>query len=1092
MNKTMMLGIGIFFALLAGLVSLSTTADVNAQTILSNDTGVHPSVIYYQIDMSELGLTDQYQAIYENATNTTSIYNTTHTVDYDCTLFVDQETYSVDGYTTDVNDTISVNQTLNHTLDDSYHDIQSECLYYINTTNITSIAHGGENGINDTVNETVMDHTLILSSRNITEYKTLLVDATAPMIVLSNISGNTFLGNTSGSITLSLESNATYLDFSITDLSDVYCTLKTGSQNVSFNFTGMIGMTTSNITIPLSLAAGNHTVNVSCSDVLYNIGTAGYIISASYQNNMTNLTNMTNSTNLTNTTVDAPFFELSVSKPEFGLGEIGYYTLNATNNSNVSITICPAASGWVQCYMTPTFVNDTYPKTQAMPYTNKTGRYIIEGVMRYKNTTIVRNVTYETKNTLTASITASKTRGVVGDTITFNATANSGIAPYVYKWTMHDNTKFTGMGAYKKYNAAGTYIVNLTVNDSSGNNYSTSTEVVIKNRYTLTIVASDARNNNKLYDATVQVGDDSLQTNANGIAIFTLEEDTYDVRVSKNSYKTYSDDLKLDAAKTVYINLSFIDLTPPKVTLMTNDAVVLTQSTVDLKFKAEDSSNVACSLYIAEANNSWYSLKDSGDNLLVNTVYTFEIRDLGNGEYKWKVECSDADNNKAYSDERKFTVSDGSVAKALEVSDQSSDYINKALDGIDKLSGDESEIADLLEIRSDLKYLLDKINNMERDIHDLNFRRDLDADGRLEAQKNLTAYIGYLENNTPVSLSVKGSKTFVKYVRDEELESLLNEYSAIKNLNLDRKLFMESTKSIQSEVIISTRVRNVELYYLDGKTKEITLVIKDIKAATLEDAQAIKGSNTITFVEVIPKGICQSAKEITMLNKKYTVLKDDPIIEFPSDTESIAYYMEDRIDVDKFQDTDTILIDKDIGNIRSTTGMSTFNIEAISDIKLDGRGVMIVLIVVLLLFYIIINFDIIEKIRRMSMEFVGFGSKKKISFMRVLVNDALDYLKAEDYDKAALIYREIKLSYEEANVYIRGQVYDESFDLCNQLDLAYAMKILDKVDYFINIQDRNKAVIEFEKLQNTYNKLSEPYQAQIGEKFKKAMRLIKV
>jgi len=65
---------------------------------------------------------------------------------------------------------------------------------------------------------------------------------------------------------------------------------------------------------------------------------------------------------------------------------------------------------------------------------------------------------------------------------------------------------------------------------------------------------------------------------------------------------------------------------------------------------------------------------------------------------------------------------------------------------------------------------------------------------------------------------------------------------------------------------------------------------------------------------------------------------------------------------------------------------------------------------------------------------MGIGSKKKVSFIKVLINDALDYLKTEDYDKAALIYREIKLSYEEANNYVKKQVYDESFDLCNQLD----------------------------------------------------------
>ncbi|HYD03226.1 MAG TPA: hypothetical protein VEC16_02910, partial [Alphaproteobacteria bacterium] len=128
---------------------------------------------------------------------------------------------------------------------------------------------------------------------------------------------------------------------------------------------------------------------------------------------------------------------------------------------------------------------------------------------------------------------------------------------------------------------------------------------------------------------------------------------------------------------------------------------------------------------------------------------------------------------------------------------------------------------------------------------------------------------------------------------------------------------------------------------------------------------------------------------------------------------------------------------------------------------------------------------VIEKVRSSMNKLGWLGAGKKISFIKVLVNDAQDYLKNEDYDKAALIYREIKLSYEEANDYIRREVYDESFGLCNELDFRYALKVLDKADYYIKSGDRNSALIEFEKLEKTYSKLSDDYRSQIHDKFRK-------
>ncbi len=1048
-NKSMFVGLGIFILVIISLLSVSLTMDVKAQSIVSDNSNTNLSHLIYQLNMSELNLTDSV-SYFDNVTNTTISQNLTYLIDYDCELNVNNGTYlSPNGSTTNITDIITINQTLATLLSDGYHNLTLGCVYNINNTNYN------------------------LSQFNVSKFnqKTILVDTLPPIISLYNYSNFTLYNGT------------ILLNFTISDLSTMNCTINlskienlTNSTLTNDTFISNIVSNTSNVSIPFNLSAGNYSYNISCFDVLNN-------------------TNSVNSTLhiLDNTSIipEVPFFSIDVSQSSFSLGELGQYTINANNNSNVTITICPIATGWVQCYTALPFVNETFPKTQTLPYTNKTGRYIISGVMRYKNITLTTNATYETSNTLTATILASATTSSIYEIINFNAVATSGVGTYTYKWTLHDGTKFTGSAAYKNYTVPGTFRVNLTVNDSVGNSYSTSIDVVVKNIYTLTIVAVNKKDNSRIGDATVSVGAYDAQTSTTGVATFKLREKSYDLYVSKFNYGSYTTQIDLDKDKTIYVNLSFQDLTPPKITLITNKDVVLTTETVDLKFQAEDSAIMSCSLYTANVNDSWYTLKDSGDNLKSNTLYTFEIRDLINGAYKWKVECVDADGNKAYSEERQFLVSDGTVTAALQSTNKNSDSINAALDNLDKLSGDESEVADLLNIKTDLQDLLDRISRVDRDVHDLSYRRDLTEAGREEAQKNLTQTIDYLKYNTPVNLRITNSKTFVKYVRDEDLKMLLDEYSLLKNLKLDKRLFLESTKRVQSKVIISTRVRNVDLYYLDGNTVSLTLVTKDISVAKPEDELTIKNSKSMSYVEVIPKTISQTAKEINMLNKYYTILKDDPLIEYPADTMFISYYINDTLNLDEFQNTDTVLIEKNINGLQSTTGMSILGIDSLSNIELGGQGIMIIVVLLLILFYIIVNFDIIDKIRNLNFGFKGFGSKKKISFIRVLINDGLDYLKTEDYDKAALVYREIKLSYEEANSYVQKEVYDESFDLCNQLDLNYALKVLDKAEYYIKMQDRNNALLEFEKLENTYHKLSDEYRLKIDERFKKIVDMIK-
>jgi hypothetical protein len=1055
MNKKTIIGIGIFVILVTLLLTFGLTKTVNAQSIITNNSNTALNSITYQLDIAELNLSNINNMQFDSNTNTTTITNISNIINYECSLGINNYTYLNGGSTTTLNALINIMQSLNITLTDNYYALALNCTYNITSFNTTTyiVLYYNETS-NDTYNITNISSYNVSSQTFIPTIKNILVDTSNPMILLyAPINSSIYTNNSNTTVTL---------NFTISDLSQTNCTLSlnNNTDNLQSNITS----------IQYILPLGNYTYNLSCIDALNN----------------SNL-NSSNFKVLSNVTpVEDVFLNIQLTKPSFGLGEIGQYIINANNNSNVTITICPVASGWVQCYVTPVFVNYTYPLTQALPYTNKTGKYMIQAVMNYKNYTLSTNTTYDTANTITATITASNITVGVGSIITFNAVASGGIGTYSYKWTMHDNTRFDGTSAYKNYTSSGTYKVNLNVNDSQGNQYNTSIDVVIKNYYTLTVVVTDKDTGSRITDSKVEVNNDIRQTDSNGIATFRLLDNSYDIYVSKNNYGGYVNSVGLSADRTVYMNMSFQDVVPPRITLLTDNDFVFSQDNVKLKFKADDATNVACSLYTASMNDSWYTLKDSGDNLLANTEYTFELTNLSYGGYKWRVECFDTEKNKGVSEERKFVISDSNTALVLQYTNSNSDAINTALDNLNKLSGEESEVADILTVREDLKDLLERINRMDKDIHDLAFRRDLDEKGKQDVQQNLTQTLEYMKYNTPINIQISDSKTFVKYIKDIDLNILLEEYISIKNMNVNKKAFLESTKSVQSKAVISTRVRSVVLHYLDGKTKEITLVTKTIKPSTSDDELLFENSKTITFVEVVPKSIASSMKQLNMLNKEYTVLKDDPVIEFAPNIKTINYYIDKKVDAQDFQKVDTVIIDKNINALRSPTGLAILGVDNISDIPIDGQTIMIVLILVLLMFYLVLHFELIDKLRS-----IGFGSKKKITYVKVLINDALDYLEAEDYEKAAFVYREIKLSYESSNSFVRKKVYTESYELCNKLDLKYTEYLLEHIESYIRQENKTAAILEFDKLEKTYNRLDDSYKARISDKFKNALEKIK-
>jgi len=1120
-NTKHMIGKGIILLLFI----LLACYEINALEILQENSTGYITEMNYSLNVSGLNLNALSVLIAEenltvNSTLMTvqTFINTSYNASYDCYLDISSQEYIYryirNSEILDFDNDLVIHQYFhdNATLFDGQHYARVNCTYNLTQANMTfqiitnsTLPNCVQNisclndsladpEIQNTAETKVLDvlynsFTIFESGEKYISIDTLLPSINLGFIIPSegfnysiiNISGNhspdytqdyvlsyLYLGQNDTADNVTSKGNLT-LNISVFDLNYAHCIMHLLSGDLmheaSYPLSVNDSVNASQFIITLPLDEGNHYISFDCSDT-YSWNATLYI-------------------NLTYQRVAAPvvvpFFNLMMSKDTFNIGESGYYSIAANNNSNISLTICPVASGWVQCQIQQAYMNGFELLQQIMSYTNKSGRYMIDGISKYNNSTIKTNTSFVVVNSVSSQINPSRNKAPINSLITFTTEASGGIAPYTYKWVMHDNSVFWGPSAYKNYTSSGSFNISLFVNDSQNNQFNSSMSVTIKDIFSLRIILVDNRTNQRIPDVRVSIGDDEAYSGSNGEVSYSLVQGSYDIYAIKDDYNgVFIDSFNLNSSKTLYFNMSFIDEYPPNISLLTKDGIKFSEGDVKLKFKAHDISKLYCELYVADVSDSWFEKTDYGDNLLVDTEYTFEIPDLGIGSYKWRIDCTDSDGNFASSSEYSFSVSGGS--DQLTVSDEEIDSTDSdmasVLDYIESLSGPESEVAEAFAIKESLRSVMEKSSNLNRDIHNLVYRRDLDEAGREDAQDELIRAIDELKLSIPVNINVRDSKTFVKYVRDDVLFEILGKYISANNIVTNDQAFFESTKKSQSKAIISTKVYDVSFTYNNGKSEDKILIIKDISLLDSTDEMLFDNSNTITFLEYVPKVLAPSYNAITILTPNSKLVVDGTILEFSPKVRRIAYYFNKSFDIGLAQDADTIIVDRSVDVSTSSTGFAIIGLGSISDISFDGKFIMILLVSVLLVVYLIMTFDIHSKIID-----IFSGTKKKVAYITLLVNDSLDYLAAEDYEKASLIYREIQLSYESSNDAVRTKVFQDCYDLCNKLDIYFFNSILARTHTGIREQNITQAMLNYSVLKQTYEKIDPAYRGALANDF---------
>lgn len=867
----------------------------------------------------------------------------------------------------------------------------------------------------------------------LTTTRFLTVDRTAPIINVNN----------------PLE-NQTYteipLDLQVVDYLTTTCeiNLVNGSENESLLETNS---TLINETLnPQTIGSGNYDLEITCKDELNNTRTK--TINLDYEQPLEPL-----------------FLSLETASTTYNLGQTATLTIDAPTDSNVTLEICPDEEGFVECY-TP-LIDNEYPQTITLP-TNKAGSYIIDGRATRAGEIITSTKQYLIENNMHVEITSNK-NPKLGREVILTATPSNGIGSYSYSWTLENGSTSNEKSITKTYNKIGTIVDEVEVTDEEGNIVKENYTVEIEPLFQLKIKVKSS--DELLENATVQVGDESMKTNTNGEAIIELSKGEYEVYVSKEGYNFIFETHELLESTTLEFNLLKEDKQAPKIELISplGDKPVSTKFGV--KYKVTDENIASCTLLLDNGISGWFTeqevmpLTKSGEYSFKETIFT-------NEKYSYKVECKDKSENQAFSKEIILTIdpeleveqikedenqeNKTDYGSGLEDLDLALDYTYKLLDSLS-----EREIAAInyLGLRKEIDLKSRDITRLLRNINDLQYRRDLtDEEKDLEKQKLMDeAYA--ITSDLPLKVEVLNSKTFVKYMKEDDLLLFAEQFIKAKNMDIKPKKLVKYLLPLQQKFTSETTAMNIKITTDNGE-EDYTIFVYQTKYGTILQEE---NEDSYSLVFEIPQEIAKNARKLLSTNEFELISEESPIMIKTTLEDELVFYVNQQVDLSKSSLINEVLYSPITQSSNGITG------GVIGSISVDWKLSLMISLAIIAILFLVVKLN--DRIRYI---FYELGSKKQTHYLRVLADDAINNLEAGNYEKANMIYEELKLAYEqEENELVKNDVFEDVMKVCHELDEQYLMKLSSRIGTALQNDDLESAIDDYEKLEGTYERLTD-------------------
>ncbi len=732
-----------------------------------------------------------------------------------------------------------------------------------------------------------------------------------------------------------------------------------------------------------------------------------------------------------------------------------------------------------------------YPQTITLPYLNKTGSYLVEATARFAGQTKVNRTKYNITNTMFVEVAVSKTPKV-NTTFNLTATAGGGIGPYRTSWKLYNGTIIPNASTVAIYHTLpGTYVANVTAYDSANNSISTLYTYTIKNPVSIVVKTTDVQTGNPItgVDISTESGAVTYKTKSisTGLAYLEVPPGSYTLFATTEGYRY--DLLNIIVAATdnpvyeIKLQKELRTLPVVNITSPANGSVV---DAAQIQFNVLYSQRAVCTLYTSSDNN-WFS--SSGSIEVNDTGTKLFTPSLSVGKYSLRIECIDKTTNKiGTSDTIGIVIQPGANAGTTTTSSTTTntnqgtatpttstaptaedlrlqeylDAIDAQLNSLDSYSQKEKEAVSILGYDKQLRNVKRALQQAVRDMSDLQFRQDLDSTAYATERTKIMDNVKSLLASTPKSIVVKDSKTYVRYIEQKDLQLVSSKLAGVGGFSTNEGSISKNLLKDQQKFTVSTKVMQVDYIFNNEDVKSVTVVNRVFTyAANLSQQYGV--------YEILAQETVKSANDLTM-NTKGQILKDD-VIKFDQE-KSVTYIIPKRVDFNRVEEIKTVLA-KPSADEGLITGFAIFGAGDITSSNMP----IVIIVLILLILYLAYYFDLLKHLQFL---YYRLGKKGKFHYVNVMINDANDQLSANNYEKADLLFKEIRLTYDSLPLYARNELYEEVMELLKRMDTYYFNMVMLEFDGHMKAHDLEAAIASYEKLTGVYGRLDVEKQEQLA------------
>ena len=213
--------------------------------------------------------------------------------------------------------------------------------------------------------------------------------------------------------------------------------------------------------------------------------------------------------------------------------------------------------------------------------------------------------------------------------------------------------------------------------------------------------------------------------------------------------------------------------------------------------------------------------------------------------------------------------------------------IQEIKSGIKAKQGKEKELFEDLKFDKEIDNIISELNSLKRDVEKYKLQ-DL-SENELENKLNSAELrINIIKKKTPEDLIVVEEKSISREINEQDIERATLEYLGELSENLKKEIDFVFDIAKERNLKIKSNFYNLEIIYMDGSDKEIT-VVEDYLNSQIDQIE------DFFFVVVVPKDIVEKSSELEIMNINYEVVKEDPVLLFYSDTKKITYYIEKKV-----------------------------------------------------------------------------------------------------------------------------------------------------------------------------------------------------